>query len=551
MRARSASSAPPERREDGSTASAATVRPPRPPRPHELAEQRRLAGARRPGDPDDVRRRLAAERRGGDLAQERGDLGARGRRPALHEVERRGRGGQVAPAQPRAEVCSGAAHRRRTLAAQAKITPPSIITLACGHDTLWADALQGALGQRGPAPWTGGPARRLTVASRAPVRLVSAHRPPTRPRSRRQEDLARRPSRPLTRPPEKERFHMATTDETSSDITDAREPSRSTRPTRPAARRSCSSTASGCCRAAGTAGRTVFEEAGYAPLHAGLARRPGDRRGGQGAPRGVRPQDGRRRSPTTSRTSSASSTTKPAVIGHSFGGLLDPDPRRPRPVRGVGGDRPGAVPRRAAAADLGAASRRRPVLGNPANRNRAVPLTYEQFRYAFANAVERGRGARSCTTTYAVPGAGRSRCSRPRPPTSTRGPRRRSTPKNPDRGPLLIISGEKDHTVPWAIANASYKQQKRQPGRHRDRRDPGPRPLADDRQRLARGRRHRAGVRQALRLAIAPGPRASAAPGRPAARPGPVVGAQRVTVSRVVAAGPRPTCPRPRRTSTM
>ena len=99
-----------------------------PPRPHELAEQRRLAGAGRPGDPDDVRRRLAAQRRGGDLAQERGDLGARGRRPALHEVERRGRGGQVAPAQPRAEVCSGAAHRRRTLAAQAKITPPSIMT---------------------------------------------------------------------------------------------------------------------------------------------------------------------------------------------------------------------------------------------------------------------------------------------------------------------------------------------------------------------------------------------------------------------------------------
>jgi pimeloyl-ACP methyl ester carboxylesterase len=33
--------------------------------------------------------------------------------------------------------------------------------------------------------------------------------------------------------------------------------------------------------------------------------------------------------------------------------------------------------------------------------------------------------------------------------------------KNPDRGPLLIISGEKDHTVPWAIANASYKKQAR------------------------------------------------------------------------------------------
>ena len=33
--------------------------------------------------------------------------------------------------------------------------------------------------------------------------------------------------------------------------------------------------------------------------------------------------------------------------------------------------------------------------------------------------------------------------------------------KNPERGPLLIISGEKDHTVPWALANASYKKQKR------------------------------------------------------------------------------------------
>ena len=36
--------------------------------------------------------------------------------------------------------------------------------------------------------------------------------------------------------------------------------------------------------------------------------------------------------------------------------------------------------------------------------------------------------------------------------------------KNPARGPLLIIDGEKDHTVPWAIANASYKRQRRNPG---------------------------------------------------------------------------------------
>ena len=36
--------------------------------------------------------------------------------------------------------------------------------------------------------------------------------------------------------------------------------------------------------------------------------------------------------------------------------------------------------------------------------------------------------------------------------------------KNPDRGPLLFISGELDHTVPWAIVNASYKQQQDNPG---------------------------------------------------------------------------------------
>ena len=36
--------------------------------------------------------------------------------------------------------------------------------------------------------------------------------------------------------------------------------------------------------------------------------------------------------------------------------------------------------------------------------------------------------------------------------------------KSPDRGPLLILDGEKDHTVPWAIANAAYRRQKRNPG---------------------------------------------------------------------------------------
>jgi non-heme chloroperoxidase len=149
---------------------------------------------------------------------------------------------------------------------------------------------------------------------------------------------------------------------------------------------------------------------------------------------------------------------RPAVIGHSFGGLLtqilagrglaaasvaiDPAPFRgvlPLPI-----------------SSLRAAS---PVLGNPLNRHRAVPLTYEQFRYAFANAVSEDE-AKELYETFAVPAAGvplfQAATANLNPWTEAK-----VDTKNPERGPLLIMDGEKDHTVPWAIANASYKRQKR------------------------------------------------------------------------------------------
>ena len=95
-----------------------------------------------------------------------------------------------------------------------------------------------------------------------------------------------------------------------------------------------------------------------------------------------------------------------------------------------------------------------PVLGNPANHGRAVPLTYEQFRYAFANALSEDE-AQELYNTYAVPGSGvplfQAATANLNPWTEVK-----VKTKNPDRGPLLIMDGEKDHTVPWAIANASY-----------------------------------------------------------------------------------------------
>jgi pimeloyl-ACP methyl ester carboxylesterase len=152
---------------------------------------------------------------------------------------------------------------------------------------------------------------------------------------------------------------------------------------------------------------------------------------------------------------------KPALIGHSFGGLLTQILAGrgaaaasvaidPAPFRGV-------LP-----LPISALKSAAPVIGNPANHARAVPLTYDQFRYAFANAVGEAE-AHELYATFAVPGSGvplfQAAAANLNPWTEAK-----VNTKNPDRGPLLIIDGEKDNTVPWAIANASYKRQKRNPG---------------------------------------------------------------------------------------
>ena len=152
---------------------------------------------------------------------------------------------------------------------------------------------------------------------------------------------------------------------------------------------------------------------------------------------------------------------KPAIIGHSFGGLLTEIlagrglaavsvPISPAPFRGV-------LPLPFSALKSGS-----PVLRNPANRSRAVPLTYDQFKYGFANMLDEDQ-AQKLYEEYSVAGSGKvlfqAASANLNPWTEDK-----VDTENPERGPMLILAGEKDHTVPHAIANASFKRERRNNG---------------------------------------------------------------------------------------
>ncbi|MBD8077633.1 alpha/beta hydrolase [Cellulosimicrobium arenosum] len=145
--------------------------------------------------------------------------------------------------------------------------------------------------------------------------------------------------------------------------------------------------------------------------------------------------------------------TEPAVVGHSFGGLIaqkiagdgvaavtvaiDPAPGR------------GVLPLPASALKSGS-----PVLGNPANARRSVTLTFEEFTYGWANTLDEVE-ARQLYEDFHVAASGvpifQAAVANLNPFSETRVDFTAA-----DRGPLLIVSGEKDHTVPHAISHAAY-----------------------------------------------------------------------------------------------
>jgi pimeloyl-ACP methyl ester carboxylesterase len=152
---------------------------------------------------------------------------------------------------------------------------------------------------------------------------------------------------------------------------------------------------------------------------------------------------------------------KPAVMGHSTGGLLaqliadrglsaatvaiDPGPFR------------GVLPLPYSTLKVSA-----PILRNPRNRGRAITLTFDQFKYGWANALDEEEARRLYDTYHvAAPGVALMQMANANLNPFTEA---KVDTKNPERGPLLIIEGDDDHTVHPAIAKAAYKRQRRNEG---------------------------------------------------------------------------------------
>jgi non-heme chloroperoxidase len=152
---------------------------------------------------------------------------------------------------------------------------------------------------------------------------------------------------------------------------------------------------------------------------------------------------------------------RPALVGHSFGGLI---------VQRLAGTGVAAVTVAIDAAPfrgilsipVSALRAGAPILRNPANRGRAVALTFDEFTYSWANNLSEAE-AHSLYDTYHVPASGtplfQDVLANLNPFTEAK-----VDVDNPDRGPLLIISGEQDNTIPPAISQSAYAHQRKNPG---------------------------------------------------------------------------------------
>jgi non-heme chloroperoxidase len=203
-----------------------------------------------------------------------------------------------------------------------------------------------------------------------------------------------------------------------------------------------------------------FEQAGYAPLTPVWPDDPETVEGARAEPEVLAKKTLKQVADHTTEIITALDK-KPAIIGHSTGGLLaEMLAGRGLSAATVAID-PGVF-RGVLPLPLSVLRSSGPFLVNPLNRRRAITLTFKQFKYAWANALGE-KEAKELYDMFHVAGSGISLAQMGNANLNPWTESKVNT-KNPDRGPLLIIEGEKDHTVPWAIAHAAYKRQRRNPG---------------------------------------------------------------------------------------
>jgi pimeloyl-ACP methyl ester carboxylesterase len=146
---------------------------------------------------------------------------------------------------------------------------------------------------------------------------------------------------------------------------------------------------------------------------------------------------------------------KPILVGHSFGGMIA--------QRLLGEDLASAAVAIDAAQikgvlplPLSALKATLPVFKNPANRHRAVSLTAEQFRFAFGNAIP-PEESDELFERWTIPAPGKPLFEAAAANFNPHSPAKVDT-DNAGRGPLLLVMGGQDHTVPEAVTKATLKQ---------------------------------------------------------------------------------------------
>lgn len=151
---------------------------------------------------------------------------------------------------------------------------------------------------------------------------------------------------------------------------------------------------------------------------------------------------------------------KPVVVGHSFGGLvaqklLGDDNAAAAIV--ISSAQPKGVwrlpPRQLASAY--------PALKNPLNYKRAVALTAQEFRYGFGNALTMEEST-ELYTMWSIPSPGRPLFEVAAANFLANAPSRVNV-ANAERGPLLLIAGERDNTVPPSSVRAQQKLYEKSP----------------------------------------------------------------------------------------